>query len=217
DAPADALDDFVVKAEDRGHRAGIRARGLGHRQSTLPHERHRFFDLQRSRRRKRGELSHRVADDEIGLDPARAKCGQDSETRRDEGGLLHLRLDQLLLGGFEAKPLEIEPGSDAAPLEDVHRFRHSRGDVPAHAHLKRALAGEAECDEAPLHGVHSISAEPQVSPAPMPVISTRSPSFNRSCAYASASASGIEPAQVLPYRSTLTTMRSPGMPSFWAA
>ena len=54
-------------------------------------------------------------------------------------------------------------------------------------------------------------------PAPIPVISTNSPSRSRPSAAASASASGIEPDDVLPYRSTLTTTFSSGIPSFLAA
>ena len=46
--------------------------------------------------------------------------------------------------------------------------------------------------------VQRITAEPQVRPAPMPVISTVSPSWTRPVATASASASGIEADEVLP-------------------
>ena len=60
---------------------------------------------------------------------------------------------------------------------------------------------------------HSISAEPQVSPAPIPVINTSAPSVRRPSARASASASGIDPDDVFPNRSTFTTVRSGGMPS----
>ena len=51
----------------------------------------------------------------------------------------------------------------------------------------------------------------------MPVINTRSPGWRRPADSASPSASGIDPDDVLPYRSTLTTVRSSGMPSFLRA
>src|SRR5438094_1671290 len=56
--------------------------------------------------------------------------------------------------------------------------------------------------------VQRSSAEPQVSPAPIPVISTSFPGWSRPSAAASPRASGIEPDEVLPYRSTLITTRS---------
>ena len=120
-----------------------------------------------------------MADDEVGLDPPRAQRRKHGETGRNERRLLHLGLDELLFAGSEAQPLKVELGGDAAPLEDVHRLRHGLGDLPAHAHLERALARKAEGDESRLHAVHSIKAEPHVSPAPMPVINTRSPSSRR--------------------------------------
>ena len=53
----------------------------------------------------------------------------------------------------------------------------------------------------------------------MPVISTSAPSRSRPSARASASASGIEPDDVFPNLSTLTTVRSwgtPSLPTAWS-
>src|SRR5580700_10779542 len=60
------------------------------------------------------------------------------------------------------------------------------------------------------------SAAPQVKPPPMASSSRRSPRLMRRSATASASASGIEAAEVLPWRSTVTTILPGGMPSLWA-
>jgi len=49
------------------------------------------------------------------------------------------------------------------------------------------------------------SAEPQVKPPPMASNSTRSPFFTRPSLTATASASGIDAADVLPCRSTVNT------------
>ena len=51
----------------------------------------------------------------------------------------------------------------------------------------------------------------------MPVISTSFPGRSRPSAAASASASGIDPEEVFPYRSTFTTTLSDGTPSFLVA
>ena len=85
-------------------------------------------------------------------------------------------------GVVEAELLEVESGRLAAGLEDGHRLGHGLGDVASHPGLERALAREHEGDLA--HAAtppwfHSISAEPQVRPAPIPVISTNSPSRRR--------------------------------------
>src|SRR5213079_1904328 len=104
DPPADPLDDLVVEPEDRGHRAGVAARGLSHRQPALTHERDRLLDLERPRSGECGELADGVADDEVRLDPSSADPGKHGETGRHESGLLHLRLYELLLGRAEAEP-----------------------------------------------------------------------------------------------------------------
>ena len=120
------------------------------------------------------------------------------------------------------------PGRLAAEPVDVHRSRDRLGELAAHAGLERALARETESDLAHLVLLrvssspafteaggppHSINAEPHVRPAPIPVINTSAPSASRPSARASASASGIDPEDVFPNRSTLTTVRSGGMPS----
>ena len=213
DQLAELLDHFVLETEDRRHRARGLAGGLSRGQPTLAHERDRLWNGHRARGRQRGVLADRVPDDVVRLDSALAERGEDGEARGDEGGLLQLGRDQLLEGSVEAEPDQIEPGRLAAFLEDTHRSRFVLCDLPAHAGLERPLAREAKRDLAHLL-LHSIKAEPQVRPAPMPVISTRSPSWSRPSACASASASGIEPDDVLPYRSTLTTTLSTGIPSF---
>ena len=64
---------------------------------------------------------------------------------------------------------------------------------------------------------HRSSALAQDMPAPMPQASTVVPSSRRPSSAASLSAIGIEPADVLPYRSMFTTTLSIGTPSRCAA
>jgi hypothetical protein len=176
DPRTQTLDHLVLEAEDRRHRAGVLARCLGHRQPALAHERNRVVLRERLRRSKRRELAHRVPDDEVRLVALGAQRRENGEARGDESGLLHLRLDELLLRSLEAEPNQVEPGSLAPAAVDLHRLRHRQGDLPAHARLERALAREAECDLLRAHpvppSVHSIRPEPHVSPAPIPVINT---------------------------------------------
>ena len=139
-----------------------------------------------------------MADDEVGLDPARLDRRQDGEARRHESRLLHLRLDDLVLRRLETEVAQVEARRIAAALEHIHRLGHRHRDLAAHPGVERALAREAEGDQAALHSVHSIKPDPHVRPAPMPVIRTRSPFFSRPSRWASASASGIEPDDVLP-------------------
>jgi hypothetical protein len=217
DPAADPLDHFVVQPEDRRHRTRVLLRGVRHGQAPLSHEADRLLDPEGTRGRKSGELADRVAHDEVGLDSSRANRSEDREARRNEGRLLHLCLDKFRLGSLEAEAPQIEARCLAAEVEDLHHFGHGAGKLAAHADLERALAREAEGDEPGLHAVHCISAEPQVSPAPIPVINTMFPSLSRPSLCASARASGIEPEDVFPNRSTLTTIRSRGIPNFWAA
>ena len=138
----------------------------------------------------------------VRLDAALAQRGQHGEARRDERRLLHLGLHELLLRRLEAEAHEVEAGGLARALVDLHRLRHGLGDLPAHARLERALAREAKCDLRRAHpsppAVHSIKPEPHVRPAPIPVINTSCPARSLPSASASASASGIEPDEVLP-------------------
>src|SRR5205807_1373222 len=104
----------------------------------------------------------------------------------------------------------------ARALVHLHRLGLVLGDLAAHSGLQRALAGETKRNL--VHSrLHSIKAEPHVRPAPIPVMSRRSPSCSIPAALASASASGIEPEEVLPYRSTSITVRSSGISSFFLA
>src|SRR6266545_2574601 len=147
----------------------------------------------------RSELTHGMADDEVGLQAALPDRRQDGEARRDERRLLHLRLDKLFLGRAETQSHEIDSRSFAPAFEDLRRLGDPLGDLPAHAGLQRALAREAEGDETTAaHAVHSIKPDPHVSPAPIPVINTRLPFSSRPSFCASAKASGIEPEDVLP-------------------
>ena len=202
DAGAEVLDHLVLQPEDRRHRARVLLRGRGHRQAPLADERYRLLDSEGLGCRQGGELADRVADDEVRPVAVATQGGQHGEARGDQRRLLHLGLDELLLGRLEAEPHEIEPGGLARPHEDVHRLGHCPRDLAAHAHLERALARKAECDLFDAHArppsVHSIKPEPHVSPAPIPVISTSLPACRRPSAFASASASGIEPEDVFP-------------------
>jgi len=62
-----------------------------------------------------------------------------------------------------------------------------------------------------------VYAEPQVRPAPIPVMSTRVPFASLPAATASARQRGIDADDVFPYFWTLTKIFSFGMPSFPAA
>jgi hypothetical protein len=96
DLAAERLDDLVLEAEDRRHRAWMLARGLGHREPALPDERDRLDGVERLGRRQRGELADRVPDDDVRMDPPLAQRREDGEARDDERRLLHLRLDERL-------------------------------------------------------------------------------------------------------------------------
>src|SRR5437016_453496 len=102
------------------------------------------------------------------------------------------------------------------------RLGHGLRNVLAHPCLDGPLAGKHEGDlahaRAPVVScVQRINAEPHVRPAPMPVKSTSLPDSSRPSSAASASASGIDPDDVLPYRSTFTTVLPAGTPSFLTA
>src|SRR5699024_3013245 len=130
-----------------------------------------------------------------------------------------LGVDERLDRAVEAELLEVHARRLGALVVDGHCLGHCFGDVPAHAGLEGALAGEHEGDlghaVAPVVScVHLISAEPPVRPAPMPVSSTSLPGSSRPSSSASARASGIDPEEVLPYLSTLTTVFSCGTCSF---
>src|SRR4029079_4288340 len=120
----------------------------------------------------------------------------------DQGRLLHFRVHELLFRRFEAEADEIEARGLARALVDLHRRRHGQGDIPTSSTPERALARKAKCDFRGAHpsppAVHSIKPAPHVSPAPIPVINTRRPAWSLPSALASASASGIEPDEVLP-------------------
>ena len=142
-----------------------------------------------------------MTDDEVGLQPPGANRGEDRQARRDERGLLHLRLDELELRRLEGEVEEIEIGRATGELQHLERLGDSLGDLTSHAGLERSLAGETECDlshQRSFGSVHRSRAEPHVRPAPIPVIRTSAPSRSRPSACASASASGIDPDDVLP-------------------
>ena len=77
DLLAQRLDRLVGEPEDRRHRAGMRVRGLGHREPALADERDRVARRRACRRAERRELADRVADDEI-----RARCRARAAPRR---------------------------------------------------------------------------------------------------------------------------------------
>ena len=91
---------------------------------------------------------------------------------------MNLGLDEFGLGRLEGQPDQVEACRAASRLEHRERLGERFGDLARHSGLERALAGEAECDLATHDGpgfVHSSNPEPHVSPAPIPVINTRSP------------------------------------------
>src|SRR4029079_17998726 len=182
----------------------------------------RVADGEGARRAERRELADRVADDHVGPDPPLPQRCVERQTGGDERRLLDLGVDHVLDRALEAQLLEVHPGGLGRLVEHGHRLGDGLRDLAAHPGLERALPGEHERDlghaAAPVVGwVHSISADPHVRPAPMPVRSTSLPGSSRPSSAASASASGMEPEEVLPYFSTFTTVFSCGMPSFLAA
>ncbi len=149
---------------------------------------------------ERRELADRVADDDVRLEAALAHRREDREARGDERRLLYLRVDELLERRREAELLEVEPGRLGSDPIHLACRREGLGDLAPHSFLERPLSGEAESDlrHRGLPFVHSMSAEPQVRPAPIPVSSTSVPSCSRPSARASARASGMEPDEVFP-------------------
>src|SRR5262249_46976128 len=130
-------------------------------------------------------------------------------------------LDELGERRLEAEPTEVEACGLAALGIHRHCLGHSLRDVASHPLLERTLPGKHECHLRHrcrlTSSVHSISADPHVRPAPIPVINTSPPGASLPSAAASANASGIDPDDVLPYRSTSITTFSGGMPSLLTA
>src|SRR6266498_3306288 len=161
-----------------------------------------------------------MSDDEVRFDPTRPNRLVDREARRDERRLLVLRLDHLGERRLETQRDQVDARRLAALAKDGHRLGHRLDNLAPHPFLEGALPGKHECDLGHCSltsSVHSIRAEPQVRPAPIPVISTSAPGWSIPSAAASASASGMEPEDVFPYRSTFTTTFSFGKPSFFVA
>ena len=155
------LDHLVVEPEDRGHRAGLLARRLGHREAALAHELDRLLERHRVGGRERCELADRVADDVVGLDAARAQRREHGEAGRDERRLLDLGLDQLLDRRLEAEPAQVEAGRLAPALEDLHRLGHGLGDVAAHAASSEPCPGKQNAILLmPRHLLRSIPSTP---------------------------------------------------------
>ncbi len=146
DPAADALDDLVLEAEDRGHRAGALPRRLGHRQAPFADKADRLGDTDGVGGRQRGELADGVADHVVGLDPARAQGGEHRQARGHERRLLHLGLNHLLQLGVEAETPQVEPTGFASAQEDGHRLGHSLGDVTSHSPAEGTLSRKAEGD-----------------------------------------------------------------------
>src|SRR5262249_28264291 len=219
DLAAELLDLLVGETEDRRHRAGSLPCGLRHREPALTDEADRLAGADGACGGERGELAHRVPDDDVGFQPTLAERRENREARGDERRLLHLRVDELLERRVEAETLEIEArGLRADAVHLACRWERA-GDLLAHAGLERPLAGKTKrhLGHVVLPFVHSMSAEPHVRPAPIPVMSTSAPSRSRPSARASVRASGIEPDEVFPYRSTLTTVLSEGIRSLPSA
>jgi len=151
---------------------------------------------------KRGELTDRVADNEVRLDPARTNRLVDREARGHQRGLLVLGLYHLGERGLEAELHQVDPCRVAALTEDRHRLGHGLHDLAPHPLLQGSLPRKHECHlcHCPrlISLVHSIKVEPHVRPAPIPVISTSAPGSSIPASAASASASGIEPDDVFP-------------------
>src|SRR5690242_6597450 len=219
DLPAELFDDRIVEPEDGRHRTGALPSGFRHREPTLTDKRQRLFGRKGIRGRERCELADRVPDHVVRLDPARLQRSENRQAGRNERRLLDRGVEELVDMPLETETLQIEARSVATNAEDLHRVRERLRDLTAHAGFEGPLPRKTERDLAHhfLPFVHSIKPEPHVRPAPMPVMSTSAPSRKRPSACASASASGIEPEDVLPYRSTLTTIFSFGIPSFSAA
>ncbi len=200
DAGAELLDDRVLQTEDGGHRAGFLPRRLGRRAAPFTHECECVPVAERLRRGQGRVFADRVADDVVGLDPHRPHGPQARDRGRDERGLLLLRLGELFDRPLEAEPRDIEADRLARLVEHRAGLGILGGDRLAHADVLGALAGEAEGD---LHATacpsfQTVYAEPQVSPAPMPVMRTLVPFASLPAPTASARQSGIEAEDVFP-------------------
>ena len=142
-----------------------------------------------------------MPDDDVRLEAALSQGGQDGEARCHEGRLLHLGMHEVVDWRVEAEALEIETRGLRADSVHLPGGGERLRDLASHARLERALAGEAKGNLAHValpFVVHSISDEPHVRPAPIPVINTSAPSRSRPSARASVSASGIDPDEVFP-------------------
>jgi len=124
----------------------------------------------------------------------------------------------LLERPLEAQARKVEADRRRRLVVHRARLRVRLGERAAHPELVRALPGEEERE--PRHARspdHVMYAEPQVIPPPTALISTRIPGRSRPSSSASASPSGIDAADVFPYRSMFRKTFSCGSPRFFAA
>src|SRR5690606_33235364 len=106
-----------------------------------------------------------------------------------------------------------DPGErNAERLFDLLEHGTSRGkalgEVARHPDFLRPLAREDQDI-----GYHRITTAPQVNPAPNVTSNTSMPGLSRPSCSACASARGIDPDEVLPYRSMLIITLSSGTPA----
>ena len=143
----------VVEADEGGHRAVAALARRLHQAAALADEADAVLEREDAGGDERGVLAHRVAGGEGRLRGREAGCGpalaqrlEDGDRRGEERGLGVLGQVQLLGRAV--------PGERADRLAEggVGRGEHGRGggrgrgEIPAHAHGLRALAGEDEGD-----------------------------------------------------------------------
>src|SRR6266700_451244 len=137
------------------------------------------------------------------------------------GDFLQDQFDQRRRFGARQAYLLIDRLAQISPCDRLarHRLPHSAIHIPLFFQTifawSEAVNGAGGADVGKTI-YHRSSAAPQVKPPPMASKSTRSPRLMRRSATASASASGIEAADVLPWRSSVITTFSGAMPSLCA-
>src|SRR6185503_12831639 len=100
------------------------------------------------------------------------------------------------------------PVVDAHPLARLAKGLLDQRLAREALHHPDGLGALARKHDGSGHVQYSRSTEPQVKPPPTPCISTVSPGFTRPSRTATSRASGIEAADVLAWRSTVTMQRS---------
>ena len=169
DLAAQPFDHLVLEAEDRGHRPRPLLRRLGHRQAALAHEPDRLADVHRTGRGQRRELADRVADHEVGHEPALAQRGEHRQARRDERRLLQLRLDHVPRSACRSRACARSRPEASLPMSNTSI---ASGDASA---ISRPMPVSSE----PWPGKQNAIFPPVMPPSPPSTPSLRTPTSGR--------------------------------------